>query len=55
MLNLQIYAVGVNGYRTTPICNKRKPHNPYVCKIFNEDADLHDTNNEVLYKNFTAQ
>ena len=47
---MQIYAAGLNGYRSTPIWKKPKENEQYVYNISDDDIDLHDTDNEVLFK-----
>ncbi|PWA74382.1 replication protein A 70 kDa DNA-binding subunit C [Artemisia annua] len=43
----EIYAAGLNGYRSTPIWKKPKENEQYVYNISDDDVDLHDTDNEV--------
>ncbi|PWA96919.1 replication protein A 70 kDa DNA-binding subunit C [Artemisia annua] len=47
----EIYAAGLNGYRSTPIWKKPKENEQYVYNISDDDVDLHDTDNEKIESN----
>ncbi|PWA40629.1 replication protein A 70 kDa DNA-binding subunit C [Artemisia annua] len=47
----EIYAAGLNGYRSTPIWKKPKENEQYVYNISDDDVDLHVTDNEKIESN----